>query len=117
MHHCNYRRKKKNIEMSMDQQKLKINKHTHTHTSLCISSEDKSELTVSKKRNTRELVNPPSIVNSSDEASFPLYISWRERVTTKRRREYNIEFPDSAIGFKALKQKQKQVPLELNGQN
>lgn len=54
-------------------------------------------------------------MNSSDEANFPLYISWSERVTTKRRREYNIEFPDSAIGFKALKQKQ--VPLELNGLN
>lgn len=72
---------------------------------------DKTELTVSKKRNTSELVNPPSMVNSSDDANFPLYISCSERVTTKRRREYSIEFPASAIGFKALKQ-QKQISLE-----
>lgn len=34
-----------------------------------------SELTVRRTRNRRELVNPPSIVNNSDDASFPRYIS------------------------------------------
>lgn len=70
MHHCKLH--ENNIKVSMDQQKLQLIKK---HASLCVSSQDKSELTVSKKRNTRELVNPPSMVNSSDEANFPLYIS------------------------------------------
>ena len=34
-----------------------------------------SELTVRSTRNRRELVNPPSIVNNSEDASFPRYIS------------------------------------------
>jgi len=39
-----------------------------------------SELTVRSTRNRRELVNPPSIVNNSEDASFPRYISWSERM-------------------------------------
>ena len=52
---------------------------------------------VSKTRNMRELMKPPSMVNNSDDANFPLYISWSERITTNRRKEYNIELPDPAI--------------------
>lgn len=69
------------------------------------NNKNNNKLTVSKKRKTRELVNPPNIVNSSDEANFPLYISWSEKVTTNKRSEYNIEFPDSGIVFNRIKNK------------
>lgn len=49
-------------------------------------------------------MKPPSMVNNSDDANFPLYISWSERITTNRRKEYNIELPDPAIAFNLQKQ-------------
>lgn len=51
-------------------------------------------------------MNPPSIVNNSDDANFPLYISWSERMIINSRREYNIELPIPAMAFKLPKRKQ-----------
>lgn len=49
-------------------------------------------------------MNPPSIVNNSEDANFPLYISWSERMTINRRNEYNIELPElAAMNFKLHK--------------
>lgn len=44
-----------------------------------------------------ELINPPSIVSNSDEASFPLYISCSDSITVKRKNEDSIEFVELAI--------------------
>lgn len=51
-------------------------------------------------------MNPPSIVNNSDDANFPLYISWSERMIINSRIEYNIELPVPAMAFKMPKRKQ-----------
>lgn len=51
-------------------------------------------------------MKPPSIVYNSDDASFPRYISWSERMTVKRRKEYNMELPDPAIAFSLQVQQQ-----------
>lgn len=56
-----------------------------------------NSLTVSSVRNMRELVNPPRIVNNSEEANFALNISCRESVATNRKREYIIELPAAAM--------------------
>lgn len=57
-------------------------------------------------------MNPPSIVNSSDDASFPRYISWSERMTVKRRKEYSMELPDPAMAF-SLQVKQQRTQKQL----
>lgn len=50
-------------------------KKTEKKIELCIITRSTIKRTVSKNRNTRELVNPPSMVNNSDDANFPLYTS------------------------------------------
>lgn len=62
-----YDNTKKRLHEAMKRKKKKIE--------LCIITRSKITRTVSKNRNTRELVNPPSMVNNSDDANFPLYIS------------------------------------------
>lgn len=38
-------------------------------------------------------MNPPRMVNNSVEANLERYISWSERITVNRRKEYSIELP------------------------
>lgn len=38
-------------------------------------------------------MNPPRMVNNSVEANLERYISWSERSTVNRRKEYSIELP------------------------
>ena len=74
-------------------------------------------LTVIDTRNKRELMNPPRIVNSSDDANFPRYISWSERMTVNRRNEYSIELPDPAMAFTLHFKKKKKASETLLGNN
>lgn len=45
-------------------------------------------------------MKPPSMVNNSVDANFPLYISCSERMTAKRRNEYSMELPGPAMKFR-----------------
>lgn len=58
-------------------------------------------------------MNPPSIVNNSDEANFTLYISWRERMIINSRREYNMELPVPAMDFRLHKKKKDYNQIKL----
>lgn len=44
-------------------------------------------------------MNPPAIVNNSDDANVPRYTSWSERMTVNIRKEYSMELPGPAMDF------------------
>lgn len=73
-------------------------------------------LTVSNTRNMRELLNPPRIVKSSDDANFPLYISCTERMAMKRKNEYSMELPGPAIDFILHNRKSTEINLSIESQ-
>uniref|UniRef100_A0A2P2J655 Protein KRTCAP2 homolog n=1 Tax=Rhizophora mucronata TaxID=61149 RepID=A0A2P2J655_RHIMU len=57
----------------------------------------RSNLTVSSTRNSKELMKPPSTVNSSLDANCALYICCSERMTVNKSKEYSIELPGPAM--------------------